>query len=145
MTAKEFCTCPNCSDSELGAKVNAGWAIQFMQFAADGKLNVVFVRDVPVAAAPVPTVTVVPAPAPKPIVNRPLINAVIVGLDDSPRSVPLTHNKPKPGDTRKVNVPVTDPVIRRAYEEGQATYKRVFDENMAKVKEAAKSFRPNFS
>jgi hypothetical protein len=84
---KEFCTVPNCSDSELGAKVNAGWDIKFMQFGADGKLNVVFVRDVPVAATPAPS---------------PCVDIVPV---TSTRSIALTKNTYKPGDTRPVNVP----------------------------------------
>ncbi len=136
---KEFSTVFNCSDSELGAKVNAGWQIQFMQ-VADDKLHVVFVRDVTPAVAPVPTVTVTPASAPKPIANQPLINAMVMGLPDSPHSVPLTTNKFKPGDTRKVNVPVGDPVMRKAYEQGQAVYEQAMANGEAKIKQS----RPNF-
>lgn len=141
---KEFCTCTNCSDSELGAKVNSGWAIQFMQFMENGNLHVVFMRDVPPAATPAPEV-VVTVPS-KPIVNRPLpTGSTMIGLDASSRSVPLTNNKPRPGDTRRVTVPVTDPVMRDAYERGQAVYNRVVAEGQAAMKEASNSFRPNFS
>lgn len=141
MTAKEYSIKTNCSEAELGKMSGTGWTIQFMQFMESGNLHVVFVRDVPVAVAPAPVVTIIPAAPSKPIVNRPLsMNATVIGLDEPARSIPLTHNKPKPGETRKVNVPVGDPVMEEAKRVGRETFDRVRAEGEAKIRQA----RPYF-
>jgi len=51
MSKKEFLTRVDCKDKEMGDLVNGGWVIHFMQFMPDGKLNVVFCREVTVPAA----------------------------------------------------------------------------------------------
>lgn len=141
-TKREFCIVPNCSQGTLGIKVNEEkWQIQYMQFMQDGTLHVVFVREVTVnEPAPetvvVESVTVEPV---RPIPNKPLpVGTVIV--TEPPRSVPLTHNRPEKGATRPVTVPVGDPVMREAYERGQAAY----DKRMAEGATVIKNARPSF-
>lgn len=137
---KEFCTCSNCSDSELGAKVNAGWEIQFMQFTPDGKLNVVFIRDVPPAAAPVPKPVDKPLPrviVPRPIANRKLPGHVCIqGLGD----IPIT-----PVQKEAAPQKASDPVMNEALRVGRETFDRVRSEGEAKIKAAANVFRPNIN
>jgi hypothetical protein len=144
MSKKEFLTRVDCRDSEMGDFVNGGWVIHFMQFMPDGKLNVVFCREVTVpAAAPAPVdvpITVERVP----IASKPLpAGFKVMGLDEQPRSVPLSHNKFKTGDTRKVHVP--DAVTHEAMSKGREVYNRVMAEGEAAMKAAAQSFRPNFS
>lgn len=139
MSAKEYAIRTNCSEAELTKMSSEGWSIQFMQFMPDTKLHVVFCRDVVAAPAPVEKVTVVSVPS-KPIESRPLLKGVITGLDDSPRSVPLTYNTRKAGDTRPVNVPTGDAVTQEAIRRGRETYNRVVAEGQAKINQA----RPNF-
>lgn len=119
MTTKDFCTITGISDAELAKHVNNGWQIQFMQFMPDAKLHVVFVRDV-VAASPAPaapTVEVVTVTV-KPIESVKLpAHICIMGLDEPVRSVPLTRNGRKHGDTRPVSVPKADPVMEEALSE----------------------------
>ena len=139
MTAKEFLTRTNCSDAELGERVNSGWAIHYMQFMADGKLNVVFVRDVKPAPDDQPAVTTsVSLPrvfVPRPIVNRKLPGYTIQGLGD----VPITsiRKEPPPVDG--------DPVIEKARQVGKETFERVMAEGEARMKAAASSFRPTMN
>ncbi len=132
-TTKEFCIRASCSQEELTRRVNAGWAIQFMQFMQDGTLHVVFVRDAVTPAPAAPTVEVVNVPV-KPIQSVKLpAHICIVGLDE-PRSVPLTHNKPKPE---------RDPVMEEALQRGRNTFNRVRAEGETLIKNARPSFVRN--
>lgn len=146
MSKKEFLTRVDCKDAEIGDRVNDGWVIHFMQFMADGKLNVVFVREVAVAAAPTPVVIVEPVKV-ESIVSKPLpVGVMVMGLDEPPRSVPYSFNtpmKPKPGDTRKVHVP--DGVMGEAMARGREVYERTVAEGAEAIRRASESFRPNFS
>jgi hypothetical protein len=145
MTTKEFLSRVACSDAEIGDRVNAGWQIHFMQFMSDNKLNVVFVREVtaPQPAPAQPVVTVEPVAATTHVTSKPLPAGItIMGLDEQPRSVPLSHNKFKTGDTRKVHVP--EGVTSEAMLRGRDVYNRVMSEGEAAMKRASESFRPNF-
>lgn len=139
MSAKEYAIRTNCSEAELTKMSSEGWGIQFMQFMPDTKLHVVFCRDVAPAAKPVESVTVVTAPA-KTIPNKPLLKGVVIGLDEQPRSVPLTYNTRRAGDTRPVNMPTGDAVTQEAMRVGRETYNRVVAEGQAKINQA----RPHF-
>lgn len=143
MTMKEFRTRVNCQDAEMAELVNDGWQIQYMQFMENGKLHVVFVREVAAPApAAAPVVTVEPVPAPVKVPSKPLpAGFTIVGLDDPPRSVPTSFNKFKRGDTKKVHVP--DGVMGEALARGQEVYESVIAQGAEAMKRAGESFRPN--
>lgn len=123
MTKKEFYTKFNCTDADLEQRINDGWEIQFMQFMSNDKLHVVFMREVPTAAAvsqPDGETVVEPvvAAAPRPIASRPPVPMTILGLDQpaygepvAGRSIPRTWNRFDKGSTRPVNVP-DNPLIR---------------------------------
>lgn len=142
MKIKEFRIRPDCSESELGTLTSDGWQIQYMQFMPDGKLNVVFVREVAdEPAAPAAPVVIV-EPVAVPVASKPLpMGTVIMGLDE-PRSVPLTHNKFKTGDTRKVHVP--DGVMGEALRRGKETYDAAMAQGAEQMRRAGEAFRPNF-
>jgi hypothetical protein len=145
MTTKEFRIRVECTESELGKLTGEGWQIQYMQFMDSGKLHVVFFREVTAAqpAPAQPVVTVEPVAATTHVTSKPLPAGItIMGLDEQPRSVPLSHNKFKTGDTRKVHVP--DGVTSEAMLRGREVYNRVMSEGEAAMKRASESFRPNF-
>lgn len=101
--------------NELNSLSRDGWQVQHMQFTADDDLNVVLFRE---SNEPAPRVTVAETaaaiygtsasvvtqqpPLRVPTPSAPALNQVIVGLDEKPVSRPLTHNGPRPGDTKRL-------------------------------------------
>ncbi|MBA3948126.1 MAG: hypothetical protein H0X37_26700 [Herpetosiphonaceae bacterium] len=106
---KEYRVVYQSNEAGLEALSRDGWQIQHMQFvgiAGDSSLNVVFFRDLPAA----PKVAEVPAEASRyvgaissvrPPVQRPPMPAGQT-IIQSPVSRALTHNGPKPGETKRI-------------------------------------------
>ncbi len=119
-TTKEFFIRTNCSDAELAKMVNDGWTIHFMQFMPDDKLNVVFVRDAK------------PAPAAQPVVVVPV---------EQPRSVALSFNRLKPGDTRPVAAP-TRAHVRQQRERDKAEVYDILERYAQRRDDIDRTFKP---
>lgn len=140
MTAKEFCTRTNCSDAELGERVNSGWTIHYMQFMADGKLNVVFVRDVTPAPVQQPAVSAQPVTLPRVIVPRPIVSRKL-----PPNMTVLGIDQPAYAEACKRDTVGVNPVVERARQAAQDAYDRARAEGEERMRQAASSFRPNFN
>lgn len=149
---KEYLMRQNMTESDLNKLAKEGWQIQHMQYMTDvdfsGQLWVVFFRDLPAAPAPKLAQPVAEAGlhigavplVPRPPVRQPPMPANQTIIHQPPVSRALTHNGPKPGDTRKVTVPTNDPTLKAAFERGQAIYNRVIAEGQTALTQAACSF-----
>lgn len=116
---REYLVNEDVSESELNMYSKDGWQVQHMQWVSDREkvpyLNVVLFRE---SNEPAPRVTVAETaaaiygtsasvvtqqpPLRVPTPSAPALNQVIVGLDEKPVSRPLTHNGPRPGDTKRL-------------------------------------------
>lgn len=101
---KEHCIKHDINKADLDKLSSEGWQLHHTQFAPDGKLNVLFIRDLPAAPAPQMLATDAaiygtpaystynPPPIVRPPVQRPPMPANQTIIHQPLASRPLTHN-----------------------------------------------------
>lgn len=149
---KEYLMRQNITESDLNKLAKEGWQIQHLQYMTDvdfsGQLWAVFIRDLPAAPAPKLVekaaedglyIGAIPLTQ-RPPVQRPPMPVNQTVILNQPTSRALTNNGPKPGDTRKVTVPVDNSALKEAFERGQVIYNQRMAEGTAALNQAARSF-----
>lgn len=123
--AKKFEFVRDAKPADLERFSSAGWTQEFMQ-VENGAFYAVFSRPADVAA---PT---------QPAAHAAATQIIIPPKEE--KVIARTFNHGSRGDTRKITVSTDDPVIKEAFERGQAVYKRVVAEGMSAINQASRSF-----